>query len=42
MAFLRKSGEDIEENDSLISSEGQLDHLLRRGYLFTDTKSVDN
>ena len=41
MAFLRKSGEDIEDNDSLISSEGQRDHL-RRGYLFTDTESVDS
>ena len=33
MAFLRKSGENIEDNDSLISSEGQRDHLRRGTYL---------
>ena len=30
MAFLRKPGEDIEENDSIISSEEQHDHSLRQ------------
>ena len=30
MAFLRKPGEDIEENDSIISSEKQHDHSLRQ------------
>ena len=32
MAFLRKSGDDIEDNDSVESSEEQRDHL-RRGIL---------
>ena len=30
MAFLRKPGEDKEENDSILSSEEQNDHLLRQ------------
>ena len=30
MAFFRKPGEDIEENDSIISSEEEHDHLLRQ------------
>ena len=30
MAFLRKPGENIEENDSIISSEEQHDHSLRQ------------
>ena len=30
MAFFRKSGEDIEENESILSSEEQNDHALRQ------------
>ena len=29
MAFLRKSGDDVEDNDSVESSEEQRDHLRR-------------